>query len=203
MVDPRVGEYLIGLHQSSLPWGVKKLVADVKQQDLLKLKVRSGEHLAAILCTAYFGSAPIAVDADGGVDLVYRGHFLSDLPNPPLSLPKTSSFEIKSMSGKFREYDARVSRAVERDEAADLETYAVAVESAESVLARAQCLLAAATSQLRRKALPDSSKNVFLVVHPLDAFALEIMRDPPISAHLPKLHLDRSIPYGYCGSRII
>jgi hypothetical protein len=49
----------------TLPWAVDELVVALTVERAKSLKVRPGEHLAAILATAFFGAAPYAVDEDG------------------------------------------------------------------------------------------------------------------------------------------
>ncbi|MEU6090967.1 hypothetical protein ABZ865_30130 [Streptomyces sp. NPDC047085] len=55
-----------------MDWATEALPAHVPADHLKKLKPAAGEHLAAMLTTAYLGIVPVAVDVHGGVDLVYR-----------------------------------------------------------------------------------------------------------------------------------
>ena len=48
---------------------VDELVKKLRPRQLRKLKVRSGEHLAAILTTTFLRTAPTQVDTMGDVDL--------------------------------------------------------------------------------------------------------------------------------------
>jgi hypothetical protein len=62
------------------------------------LKVRSGEHLAAIFLSAPLGRTPSGFDHDGGPDLVFDAHDKSWFP-----YASPAAFEIKSLPGAYRE----------------------------------------------------------------------------------------------------
>src|SRR4051794_40772992 len=79
---------------------VDQLANELTVTDLRSLKVRSGEHIAAILLTSFLGVPPFEVDTAGGVDMKFLppdrldGLFkVDDLP---------MAFEIKSMRGPYR-----------------------------------------------------------------------------------------------------
>ncbi|MEV4139345.1 hypothetical protein AB0J72_45180 [Dactylosporangium sp. NPDC049742] len=154
---------------------------------LAGLKVRSGEHLAAILTTAFLGDTPLAIDTHGDVDLRFR---LSDA-NPFTLLPAGTNevaFEIKSMPGPYREFDHAIDVARTTSDAIG-SSLTVMVESANDILADARPLLERAQRSLLRKTSQHVSRNIFLVVHPLDRFALETYESLFIGAALAPLDL--------------
>ena len=79
------GAPVIGIWNQTLLWAVDELIK-LGQGRLTHLKVRSGEHLAAILATSFLGVAPFQVDSDGGVDLVFQ--LPAKKPTPPFFSPK-------------------------------------------------------------------------------------------------------------------
>lgn len=189
---PLVGGYIIALHQSSVSWSVRKLVAAVEAEQLSKLKVRSGEHLAAILGTAFFGVPPVEIDGTGGVDLKFPGNALRELWRGYDEEAQYSAFEVKSMSGEYRRFEAQLTRAIDRGEEPTVDM-TLTIEDAKTVLSRAQTLLDAATEQLIRKTASNATRNIFLIVNPLDALAVEATEDPPIARLLPPLQVHAEI----------
>jgi hypothetical protein len=106
------GGLVIGKWHRTLRWAVDELVDKLRPERLRKLNIRAGEHLAAILTTAFLGTAPADVDATGGVDLWF------DLPDPRESCTvdivpahmTNAAFEVKSLPGDFRKFDSRIDR---------------------------------------------------------------------------------------------
>jgi hypothetical protein len=81
-----------------------------------RFKVRSGEHLAVVLASAFLGGPPIATDLDGGPDLVFD---LRAEWRPALTGRREARFadvEVKSLPGPVRAFDAAIERALARGE---------------------------------------------------------------------------------------
>lgn len=97
-----------------------------------------------------------------------------------------ADFEVKSLPGSFRQYDAIIDRALAAGRWPE-EQYAVTIRSAADVLrGPGRLMIDKARSQLERKSSPDHSKNVFLIAHVLEHPYVE-MFDHLISPKLPPL----------------
>ena len=153
-------------------------LASIDRETLRHLHVRSGEHLAALLLTAFLGHVPVEVDLDGGVDL----RFDLQQPTPSgLDLGSSAAFEVKSLPGAgFRKYEAQL------PEPDDHAAHYVTVQSAADVLEDAAPQLRSAADALTRKR-PAASRNAFLVIHPFDHLAVEIIDQPLLAHRLPPL----------------
>lgn len=140
------------------------------------LKVRSGEHIAAILLTAVCSSAPTRLDSDGGIDLIF------DRSNQqwPFGDLRRAAVEVKSLPGRWRRFEARVQIGQRHD---------VKIRHAADILQEASSVILDGANALKRKTGPEPiSRSVFLLVHPMDGFAIEAHGDLPIIGHLlPKL----------------
>ncbi|WP_189845405.1 hypothetical protein [Streptomyces umbrinus] len=118
-LDGAIGTHVNAIAYEVMDWATEALSAHVPADDLKKLKLASGEHLAALLTTSYLGIVPVAVDVHGGMDLVYR---VADSDSDALSSllgrngVEFADFEVKSIPGDFREHDTAVSRALKRGE---------------------------------------------------------------------------------------
>jgi hypothetical protein len=146
-------------------WAVTELARAAEAGSFESLKVRSGEHLALLLCTALLVTMPKEVDVNGGVDLSFD---LRDNRFPVLTRKSArAAFEVKSLPGPFREAEARMQLG---------DSFSCQVESAASIFERATPILERAYWSLQRKAGPDILYNVFLIVHPFDGFAVELPR---------------------------
>ncbi|WP_435610942.1 hypothetical protein [Streptomyces sp. C10-9-1] len=179
--DGVIGTHVIAIPYEVMDWATEALRAHVPADDLKKLKPASGEHLAAMLATAYLGIVPVAVDVHGGVDLVYR---VADSDSDALSLlgrdgVEFADFEVKSIPGDFRKHDAAVSRALNRGEKPG--THGATVVSANDVVEAAQSMIAEAAKQLRDKSSPDRARVVFIVSHFLERPYVECL--DPVIAH--------------------
>lgn len=170
------GTLVIGKWHRVLRWAVDELADKLAPEQLRKLNIRAGEHLAAILTTAFLGTAPTATDVTGGVDLWF------DLPEPRKShavdiIPAhltSAAFEVKSLPGPYRKFNARI----DRDQACGIDPAGRSLQSlvraAKDVVHDALPQLQYAQDQLHRKAGGDGiSKNAFLVIHPFDGMAAE------------------------------
>lgn len=133
------------------------------------LKVRSGEHLAAIFLCGLFGCMPSGFDRDGGPDLVFDAH-----PEKSwFSSAGPTAFEIKSLPGAFRQ----TLSILERGGASDIEVELpldLRLWSAAEVMHDAHPTLARAARSLTSKTPPHYSRNVFLITHPFDHFAVDV-----------------------------
>jgi len=189
-IEDAAGRLTIVVWNRTLWWAVDELVEKLPPEQLNKLKVRSGEHLAAILTTTFLGTVPTEVDTIGGVDLWFD---LADARRARAGriLPARTTqaaFEVRSLSGAFRKFDADINR----DAARGLDPVGRSIEgqvwSANDVLLAARGRLDDARRQLVRKPHSDgTSMNVFLVVHPLDYITAECLSDYVIGPHLDPL----------------
>lgn len=167
--DGAIRTHVIAITYEVMDWATEALSANVPACDLKKLKLAAGEHLAAMLTTAFLGIVPAAVDVHGGVDLVYR---VADSDSDALSSllgrngVEFADFEVKSIPGDFREHDAAASRALKRGE--EPGTHWSTFVSANDVVEAAQSMVAKAAKQLRDKSSPDKARVVFIVSHFFD-----------------------------------
>jgi hypothetical protein len=67
--EDAAGRQTIGIWYRTVWWALDELVAKLPPEQLRKLHVRAGGHLAAILTTTFLRTAPTEVDTEGGVDL--------------------------------------------------------------------------------------------------------------------------------------
>ncbi len=128
------------------------------------LKIKSGEHLAGIVLSA-FGGQIISMDRDGGFDFV-----LLDSANSLFEEHDSAAVEVKSAAGEWR---ARWSR---RDY-----VHEIVVEDYLEVLRDQSSPVNRAMRQIARKmkAGPRRSRGVFLLIHYLDRLASPGPLDQP------------------------
>jgi hypothetical protein len=100
----------IAIWHGSLDWSVQELLRRLTSDQLHHLKVRSGEHLAAILITAFLHQAPSKIDVMGDVDLLFDFSGMGGIPQIPQSEAVHAAFEVKSMPGPYRAVDAEIDR---------------------------------------------------------------------------------------------
>lgn len=120
------GRLTVVVWNRTLWWAVDELVEKLTTNQLRTLKVRSGEHLAAILTTTFLRTAPIEVDTMGDVDLWFDLAEAQE-PRPVGLLPARAThaaFEVKSLPGGYREFDA----AIDRDAARGVDTIGRSME---------------------------------------------------------------------------
>jgi len=144
------------------------------------LKVRSGEHLAAIFLSGLFGRTPSGFDYDGGPDLVFEEHGTKSWF--PFASP--AAFEIKSLPGVYREKLSPLLRN-ESSGPEDAVPYQLRVWTAAEVMLDAQPTLLKAERSLVEKTPPQYSRNVFLITHPYDHFALDVAQCRIVSHLMP------------------
>jgi hypothetical protein len=184
------GRLSVVIWNRTLWWAVDELVEQLTPKQLRTLKVRSGEHLAAILTTTFLRTAPAEVDTRGGVDLWFDLARAQD-PRPVGLLPARATlaaFEVKSLPGGYREFDA----ASDRDAARGVDPIGRSIDgmmrAAKDVLREAHPSLEDARNQLLSKPQGEgASMNVFLVVHLLDYLTAECFKDLVIGPYLDPL----------------
>lgn len=180
-----VGHQVLAIHPKALEMAVEQLASIGSVTKLLK--VRSGEHIAALLLTAILGR-PNEVDTSGGVDLLFSRACSAEYTELwPFSSKEYAAFEIKSLAGGFRHAESRMNIGVQ---------HIVTVSDATNVLSDAEVQITAACESLAKKCAPATSKNVFLLVHLFDAVVVEAFAEPgPIMGHLlpplsPEIQID-------------
>jgi hypothetical protein len=146
-----------------------------------RLKVRSGEHLAAIFLSGLFGCTPSSFDYDGGPDLVFDAY--SNKSWFPYANP--AAFEIKSLPGAYREKLSLLMRDDTSDGKAEL-PFPLRLWTATEVMRDAHPTLVKAERSLINKTPPQYSRNVFLITHPFDHFALDVAQSRAVSHLMPK-----------------
>jgi hypothetical protein len=173
-IEDATGRRVVATWYRTLWWAVDEMAEQLAPEQLRQLRVRAGEHLAAILTSAFLHTAPARVDTTGGVDLWF------DLPETldrkAEIIPARASsaaFEIKSLPGEFREVDA----GIDRDHARGVDVSGRGldrrVRGANDVLREAAPSVRSALDQLHRKMGGGTSMNVFLVIHPFDYVTAE------------------------------
>lgn len=165
-----IGHHVVAIHPDALMSAVGEL-ARVAGAPLLK--VRSGEHLAALLLTALCGQ-PVAIDTHGEVDLAFDRR-ASGSRNWPFGDHDRANVEIKSFAGGFRHADSRLKFG---------DSFNIKIRTAADILDEASGQIERAIRALSRKTDQGTSKNVFLVIHLFDAFAIERHTDGPLIGHL-------------------
>lgn len=181
------GAPVVMIWHKTLAWAVDEL-AKLGQDELKFLKIRAGEHLAAILTTSFFHAAPLRVDTAGGPDLLFGASAVRSSPFPMSPDASQVVFEIKSLPGQFREFDSMLNRTRKRGAPALGSSIPLQVQSARGILEKALPRLVSAQENLvsKLKGAGVVSKNLFLVVHPLDAWAVEL-KHPVLGPFLPEL----------------
>jgi len=181
------GAPVVAVWHRTLAWAVDELVK-LGPDKLKSLKVRSGEHLAAILTTSFIGVAPFQVDTHGGPDLLFDLSAKRKKFSPFSQRASTAAFEVKSMPGQFREFESTINRTEARGGVASGLSISLHTQTARQILAQARPVLISAQEGLASKGLTSdtTSKNIFLVVHPFDALAVDL-KHPVLGPLLPDL----------------
>jgi hypothetical protein len=182
-----IGSHVIVIRHRELSWAVTEIVRTLYPDHFSKLKVPSGEHLAAILITAFLGVAPRSVDSAGETDLLFEipqslpGDALGrrlELGNKPFA-----DFEVKSLPGGFRKYNAAINREQEAGKNSEKRTFKATVTSVNTALHEARPTILKAKQQLDKKEKLEHSKNIFLIAHFFDHPTVECYENLLI-AHL-------------------
>jgi hypothetical protein len=162
-----VGERVHAVFAGTFGWSVEAL-GQLSPEMLAALDTDSGEHLAAIVTTAFLGTVPSSVDIGGEVDLCFRpapGTHAAEIVGCSGDRPE-AAFEVKSMPGGFREF-------FNRREGEIGDSTFVTVISVADVLAVGREQLRRAAEALRRKTDGTQSRNIVLLVHILEYPAAE------------------------------
>lgn len=171
--DP-IGSHVQLISLDSLVTATHALSQSLTTQDIRRLSVRSGEHLAAMLTTAFLGRPPVGIEPGDGPDLVFAAS--EDGKSPAVSI------EIKSLPGAFRRYEAGLERAAGATE----QTHQITITSVNDVLTE-HCLhwIEVARGQLARKVPPDANvaKHVFLIAHFFDHPTVECLENEVFISH--------------------
>ncbi|MEV6629091.1 hypothetical protein AB0M83_06745 [Amycolatopsis sp. NPDC051106] len=183
------GSHIVAIAHQTVWAAVGEVVGALDVEGAARLKVRSGEHLAVVLTTAFLGSPPISTDLDGGTDLVFD---LSE--TPPQWAPamigrgdaRFADFEVKSLPGQVRLFDAAIERALARGEEPGEPTIMTRIVSVNDVVHAGRGMLDKAAEQLHRKSSPERARNIFLIAHMLDYMSVEFL-DVVIAHHLEPL----------------
>ena len=161
----------------TLQWATDQMVEALGPETLKKLKVRAGEHLAAMLTAAFLHTPPMAIDTAGGADLRFD---LSSSPRhglKPASIltegAVSAAFEIKSMPGPSREFNSIIDRDLARGNDTIGRSLKIRVQAASDVLRDMGPVLRSARDQLLRKTNDETSRNIFVVIHLFDYLASE------------------------------
>ncbi|MEU9758897.1 hypothetical protein [Streptomyces sp. NPDC047985] len=192
MAKSPIGSRFLAIAPITLPWAVDEIVRALSADDLKKIKITAGEHLAAILATTFLGTAPVGVEPDGGPDLVF------DLTNTErkddearilgVSGATRVAFEVKSLAGGFRKFDAGIDRAVSNGLPPDgREHWSRVTTLDEAFREHGLPMIERAREQLEKKATQGESRHVFLVAHILDHPAIELLEFPFMAHELAPL----------------
>lgn len=150
------------------------------------IKVTSGEHLAAILLTAFLGIAPSEIDNSGGVDFLFELDPDKEIAGV-FALGSRAAFEVKSLKGGYR----RAHAVMERDEQRGISTVgretSVVFQLAKDIILSGFSQLKEAEQQLNKKAPRDSSRNAFLIVHPFEYISVEQATRDIMAPHMPPI----------------
>ena len=163
-----VGHPVIAIHPDALMHAVDQLVA--VGPTVKHLKVRAGEHLAALLLTSVCGS-PIEIDTAGEVDLIFEREAERDWC---FGDQQRAAVEVKSYAGDFREAESRMQIG---------DSHTVVAQTVLDVLIDATPQVERAIAALARKTEAHTSKHVFLIFHPFDAVPVEVYEEFAIIGH--------------------
>ncbi|MEU9405150.1 hypothetical protein AB0E08_05485 [Streptomyces sp. NPDC048281] len=188
-LDAYVGTHVVAISYDVMDAATAVLAQRLPTETLHAMKLASGEHLAAMLATAYLRAVPVAVDVDGGVDLTFSLKASDGLDLKTLlgrDDVEFADFEVKSVPGPFREkYLPATTRAMERGEAQP-PAHQAKVVSANDVIEAATGMIGKAAGQLRDKSSPDRARVAFIVSHFFDRPFVECLQ-PLISQALAPL----------------
>jgi hypothetical protein len=154
--------------------------------DRLKgLKVRSGEHLAAILATAFVGSVPTAFDTTGEVDLRFVSRSVRHLPD---EVPdgSTVAFEIKSAEGDYRKFESVIEKHPEL--LAERPGFDLQIKDAAGVFAAISKLIDRAIRKL--SSIEAGYRCAFVIIHPFDQLANDVVQSTLAAEILPPLSVE-------------
>ncbi|MFI5591108.1 hypothetical protein ACIA5G_39075 [Amycolatopsis sp. NPDC051758] len=184
------GSYVVAVPYQTV-WAAVAGVIDALGVDTASgFKVRSGEHLAVVLASAFLGGPPIATDKDGGPDMVFDLGVLPAEWRPALTGRADARFadvEVKSLRGPVRAFDAAIDEDLAHGQEPRKRTMVTRIVSANDIVAGpGQDMLGDAAEQLQRKSSPDRARISMLIAHQLDHLHAEVL-DVVIAHHLEPL----------------
>jgi hypothetical protein len=153
-------------------------------QPLKGLKVDSGEHLAAILLTAFLNTPPSDIDVKGGIDLLFQLG-AADRLDGMFPAQSVAAFEVKSLRGESRRFHSEINRDEKRGVVARGRGTSVTIKSAKDIFTSGLPELRRSADQLDRKVQAGFSRNAFLIVHSFEHMAAEAVSSIVMSPHLP------------------
>src|SRR4051812_8090975 len=124
---PEIGTHVVVISPRRLTWAIHEL-ARLGSSQLSHLKIPFGEHLAALLLTAFLEVPPSELDTDGGIGFLFR--LPPDEPIEGMPTREFAAFEVKSTPGPFRRVDASIDWKLQRGEDAVGTGLNVVIESA-------------------------------------------------------------------------
>lgn len=185
-----VGSHVVAVSYRTVWAAVAAVIDALGVEKASGLKVRSGEHLAVVLTSAFLGGPPAEIDVDGGPDLVFDLGVLPAEWWPALTGRGDARFadvEVKSLPGTLRAFDAAIDRDLARGQEPRVTTRMTQVVSANDIVAGpGRDMIGAAAEQLRRKSAPDRARIVVLIAHVLDHMYAEVV-DTFVAHHLEPL----------------
>ncbi|MER5758593.1 hypothetical protein [Streptomyces sp. NPDC002082] len=194
-LDASLGTHVVAISYNVMEAATAVLADHLAPETLHAMKLASGEHLAALLATAYLTAVPVAVDVDGGVDLTFdlKGsdefHLKTLIGRDDVEF---ADFEVKSVPGTFREkYLPAATRAMERGEEQP-PAHLGKVVSANDVIEASATMIDKAARQLREKSCPARARVAFIVSHFFDRPYVECFQ-PLISHALAPLDLPEGV----------
>ncbi|WP_433792703.1 hypothetical protein [Actinoplanes sp. CA-252034] len=187
--DSSIGTHVVAISARQLGVAVDQL-RSIDSDRLLKLRVKSGEHLAAILLTAFLGAPPVEMDEDGGMDFVFQLDLNDDMRRVFSGRPRVA-FEAKSLVGDFRRKFSQMEE-IDRSGGSSIGMgTSVVVQYARDIIEAGLPQLRRCVDQFDRKSVgADCSRNSFLIVHPFESFALETITSTFMAPHMPEIPPD-------------
>lgn len=171
------GNYVLAIYPQRVRFAANALLKYVDRTQLRKVKIRSGEHLALILTTAFIGAIPRALDHSGGPDIEFDVSETEpdDLLRETVFTSTSVAFEIKSPDAGYRKFEGAINADVRADRSPRNPQRSVMVQSAQTILEQSQKWIQQARDQLAKKTTKGTSRNVFIVIHMLDFLPAEFM----------------------------
>lgn len=166
-------------------YGALDALAALGPDRLRGLKVRSGEHLAAIVATAFVGSVPTTFDTTGEVDLGFVSRSVRYLPDEVLA-GSTVAFEIKSAEGDYRKFDSMLEKRPEL--LGEHLGFDLQIKDAAGVFAAISKLVDRATRKLT--SVEAGYRCAFVVIHPFDQLAHDVVQSTLAAEILPPLSVE-------------
>lgn len=166
--DGLVGQIVHLVSAATFPHAVHQL-GSMHPDLVAALDLDSGEHIAAIVATAFLRAVPTTVDVDGGVDMVFTDLDPSVAFDVGCDATVTAAcFEVKSMRGGFRRFFNQ-----RRTEIGD--SYEVTIRTITDIAGEAELEIRRAADALRAKTDSTQSRNIMIIVHSFEHLAIEVI----------------------------